>query len=74
MNVRPQLKDGKDNPLADEKVRQAMNYAIDKDALIQIVTFDVGQADDLLHVVGHAAASPATAGSIPMIWRRPRRC
>ena len=29
-----------------------MNYAIDKDALIKIVTFDVGQADDLLHVVG----------------------
>jgi peptide/nickel transport system substrate-binding protein len=42
MNVRPQLKDGSANPLADERVRQALNYAVDKDALIKIVTFGVG--------------------------------
>ena len=42
MNVRPKLKDGSTNPLADPKVRQALNYAIDKTALIKIVTFDVG--------------------------------
>jgi peptide/nickel transport system substrate-binding protein len=41
MNVRPQL-NGKDNPLSNEKVRQALNYATDKDAIIQIVTHGVG--------------------------------
>jgi peptide/nickel transport system substrate-binding protein len=43
LNVRPKLKDGSDNPLADEKVRQALNYAIDKNAVIKVVTFDVGK-------------------------------
>jgi peptide/nickel transport system substrate-binding protein len=42
MNVRPQLSDGSPNPLSDPKVRQALNYAIDKDAIIQIVTYGVG--------------------------------
>lgn len=42
MNIRPTLKDGTKNILADAKVRQALNYAIDKSALIKIVTFDVG--------------------------------
>jgi len=42
MNVRPTLKDGSANPLADERVRQALNYAVDKNALIKIVTFGVG--------------------------------
>ncbi len=41
INVRPEL-DGEPNPLSDEKVRQAMNYAVNKDALVQIVTFGVG--------------------------------
>ena len=41
MNVRPQL-NGKDNPLSNEKVRQAMNYAVNKDAIIQVVTHNVG--------------------------------
>ena len=41
MNVRPQL-GGKDNPLSNDKVRQAMNYAVNKDAIIQIVTHGVG--------------------------------
>lgn len=41
LNVRPQL-GGKDNPLANAKVRQAMNYALNKDAIIQIVTHGVG--------------------------------
>ncbi|HVO00832.1 MAG TPA: ABC transporter substrate-binding protein [Candidatus Cybelea sp.] len=43
MNVRPKLKDGSDNPLANVQVRQALNYAIDKAALIKIVTYDVGK-------------------------------
>ncbi len=41
INVRPEL-DGEPNPLSDEKVRQAMNYATNKDALVQVVTFGVG--------------------------------
>lgn len=43
MNVRPKLTDGSTNILADPKVRQALNYAVDKTALIKIVTFDVGK-------------------------------
>jgi peptide/nickel transport system substrate-binding protein len=43
MNVRPKLKNGSDNPLSDVRVRQALNYAIDKAALIKIVTYDVGK-------------------------------
>ena len=35
MNVRPELSDATPNPLSDVKVRQALNYAIDKDAIIQ---------------------------------------
>lgn len=43
VNVRPTLKDGSKNLLSDPKVRQALNYAIDKNALAKIVTFDVGK-------------------------------
>jgi peptide/nickel transport system substrate-binding protein len=42
MNNRPELPDGTPNPLSDVRVRQALNYATDKDALIQLVTFGVG--------------------------------
>jgi peptide/nickel transport system substrate-binding protein len=42
VNVRPTLKDGSKNVLADPKVRQALNYAIDKNALAKIVTFGIG--------------------------------
>ena len=41
MNVRPEI-DGKENPLSDPKVREAMNYAANKEAIIQVVTFGVG--------------------------------
>ena len=41
MNVRPKIGD-KDNPLSNEKVRQAMNYATNKEAIIQVVTHGVG--------------------------------
>jgi peptide/nickel transport system substrate-binding protein len=41
LNVRPQLA-GKDNPMSNAKVRQAMNYAVNKEAIIQIVTHGVG--------------------------------
>ncbi|WP_158747130.1 ABC transporter substrate-binding protein [Acidisphaera sp. L21] len=43
-NARPTLKDGTKNPLSDVRVRQALNYATDKDALIQVVTYGTGTA------------------------------
>jgi peptide/nickel transport system substrate-binding protein len=42
LNARPALKDGTKNPLGDVRVRQALNYATDKDALIQVVTYGAG--------------------------------
>ena len=42
VNVRPTLKNGEKNVLSDPKVRQALNYAIDKNAIGKIVTFGVG--------------------------------
>ena len=74
VNVRPTLKDGSKNVLADPKVRQALNYAIDKNALAKVVTFDVGNADGLVHVVRRRRWSTTTARSIPMISKRPRLC
>ena len=41
LNVRPQI-DGKPNPLSNEQAREALNYATDKNAVIQIVTHGVG--------------------------------
>lgn len=43
INTRETLKDGSKNPLADVKVRQALNYATDKNVLIKLVTFDTGK-------------------------------
>ncbi|WP_417583306.1 ABC transporter substrate-binding protein [Pelagibacterium sp.] len=37
INTRETRADGSDNPLADSRVRQALNYATDKQALIQLV-------------------------------------
>jgi peptide/nickel transport system substrate-binding protein len=42
INNRPTLKDGTKNPLNDVRVRQALNYATDKQALIQLVTYGIG--------------------------------
>ena len=42
MNIRPTLKDGTKNPLSDVRVRQALNYATDKEALNQVVNYGVG--------------------------------
>lgn len=44
MNNRPKLNDGSDNPLSNLKLRQALNYATDKDALIKLVSFGLGKA------------------------------
>ena len=43
MNSRPKLKNGSDNPLSNVKVRQALNYATDKDALVKLVTYGNGK-------------------------------
>jgi peptide/nickel transport system substrate-binding protein len=37
------FKDGKPNPLSNVKVRQALNYAVNKDAIIQITTLGLGK-------------------------------
>jgi peptide/nickel transport system substrate-binding protein len=42
LNARQKLNDGTPNPLSDERVRQALNYAINKQAIIQIVTHGIG--------------------------------
>lgn len=61
LNVRPQL-DGKDNPLSNVKVRQALNYATNKDAIVQIVTQGVGTP--LTSFM--SSATPLHAGSTPL--------
>jgi len=43
LNCHPKLKDGTDNPLSNVKVRQALNYAVNKDAIIAIVTQGLGK-------------------------------
>ena len=61
MNVRPKLNDGSANPLADARVRQALNYAVDKTALIKVVTFDVGTP-----VISYmSSATPLVSGDGP---------
>jgi peptide/nickel transport system substrate-binding protein len=42
VNVRPKLKDGTPNPMTDVRVRQALNYALNKDAIIKISTQGIG--------------------------------
>ncbi len=42
MMVRPKLKDGSDNPLSNVKVRQALNCAVNKGAIIAITTRGLG--------------------------------
>jgi peptide/nickel transport system substrate-binding protein len=42
LNDRPTRKDGSKNPTADVRVRQALNYATDKQAMIQVLTYGFG--------------------------------
>ncbi len=39
----PTFKDGKPNPVSNVKVRQALNYAVNKDAVIAITTLGLGK-------------------------------
>lgn len=43
LNTRPKLGDGSANPLSNLKLRQALNYATDKAALIKLVAFGNGK-------------------------------
>jgi peptide/nickel transport system substrate-binding protein len=61
LNVRPQV-DGKDNPLSNLKVRQALNYATNKDAIIQIVTMGVGTPMKSFM----SSATPLNSGTGPL--------
>jgi len=61
LNVRPQI-GGKDNPLSNAKVRQAMNYAVNKEAIIQIVTHGVGKPQTSYM----STATPLHIGDAPL--------
>jgi peptide/nickel transport system substrate-binding protein len=61
LNVRPQLA-GKDNPMSNSKVREAMKYAVNKDAVVQIVTHGVGTP--LTSYM--SSATPLHAGDKPL--------
>ena len=61
MNVRPEIK-GVANPLSNPKVREALNYATDKEAIIQIITHGVGTP--LTSFM--SSATPMHAGDKPL--------
>ncbi|MGV8985217.1 MAG: ABC transporter substrate-binding protein [Cypionkella sp.] len=61
LNVRPQV-DGKDNPLSNPKVREALNYATNKEAIIQIVTMGVGTPMKSFM----SSATPLNSGTGPL--------
>src|SRR5262249_53675873 len=42
LNNRPTFKDGSKNPMADVRVRRALNYATDKQAMIQGLSYGFG--------------------------------
>lgn len=61
MNVRDEI-EGEDNPLSDPKVREAMNYAANKQAIIQTVTFGVGTPMETFM----SMATPLASGNGPL--------
>ena len=61
LNVRPEI-EGEPNPLADPLVREAMNYAANKEAIVQIVTFGVGTPQTSYM----STATPLHAGTEPL--------
>ena len=61
MNVRPTLKDGSPNPLSNVKVRQALNHAVNKDALIAVTTRGLGKPMKSMM----SAATPLMDGNAP---------
>ena len=61
LNVRPEI-EGEENPLSDPKVREAMNYAASKEAIIQTVTFGVGKPMETFM----SMATPLAKGDGPL--------
>jgi peptide/nickel transport system substrate-binding protein len=61
VNVRPQI-NGKPNPLANPKVRAALNYATDRDGVILLVTFRIGKPMTSFM----SASTPLNAGTKPL--------
>ncbi len=60
LNARPLFKDGGKNPMADVRVRQALNYATDKEALIQAVSYGTGTVQrSLMPMSTPLASGPA---------------
>ena len=61
VNTRAQIA-GVDNPLSNAKVRQALNYATNKEAIIQIVTMGVGKP----MISFMSSATPLNSGTGPL--------
>ena len=72
-NVRPQI-DGKDNPLANVKVRQALNYATEQGRDHRDRDPERRQAHGLLHVQSARRCITATAPPTPTTSRRRSSC
>ena len=70
--VRPTY-NGKPNPLSDEKVRQALNYATNKPAVIAVTTLGLGTADDLVRAQSSRRSTSAPTRFIRTILPRRRR-
>ena len=66
------FKDGKPNPLSNVKVRQALNYAVNKDAIIQITT--LGWASRCAPTCPRRRRSSWGRTSTSTTSPRPRRC
>lgn len=62
INTRAARVDGTVNPLSDVRVRQALNYATNKEALVQLVTFGTGTPATSLM----AASTPLHHGPEPL--------
>jgi peptide/nickel transport system substrate-binding protein len=61
-SVREKLTDGTPNPLSNKKVRQALNYAVNKDAVIAITTRGLGKPMTSFM----SAATPLHVGTTPL--------
>jgi peptide/nickel transport system substrate-binding protein len=61
MNVNPTI-NGQPNPLANPKVREALNYATDKEGIIQLVTYGIGKPMTSFM----ATSTPMNSGTGPL--------
>lgn len=65
INTRETRADGSANPLADKRVRQALNYATNKEALIGLVLQGAGKPHD---VAPDGGSHPACRRNGPALW------